>query len=229
MNLSTNLLEILGTKLGAKVAKSARLIKYAHGELIHSRGVIKPGLSIVKSGAVNVGVYGVDGTFIQAAILGVGECFGEFTLFTDLPRTHDISALDITEIYQLSKVSFKRLSIEHPEISNALLRISLLRNHLLLEMLDAMRRLPLLERTAATLLTMHKTSGEKRSVTCKQADLAYNLGVSRVSIGKTLRALQEQELIQLGYAELIYSDIAKLQLWVDTHCNLTPLHTSPNT
>lgn len=226
MNLSTNLLETLGTKLSSKIAKSARLVKYSHDELIHSRGVIKPGLSVVKSGAVNVGVYGVDGTFIQAAILGMGECFGEFTLFTDLPRTHDISALGTTEIYQLSKSSFNRLSTAEPEFSKALLRISLLRNHLLLEMLDAMRRLPLLERTASSLLTLQKTSGGKHSVSCKQADLAYNLGVSRVSIGKALRILQEQNLIQLGYGEIMYPDIAKLQSWVDTHCNLTPLHTS---
>jgi len=192
-------------------------------ELIHSRGVIKPGLSIVKSGAVSVGVYGLEGTFIQAAILGSGECFGEFTLYTDLPRTHDISAIEATEIYQLSKTRFNQLSKIEPDISQALLRISLLRNHLLLESLDAMRRLPLLERTASTLLMMQKMSGGRTSVSCKQVDLAYNLGVSRVSIGKALRVLSGKGLIKLGYGVIMYPDIKELQSWVDTHCNLTPL------
>jgi len=215
MNLSTNLFNTLGPKLNHKLTQSARVVKYNQDELIHHRGVIKPGLSIVKSGAVRVGINGLDGTFIQAAILGVGECFGEFTLFTDLPRTHDISAIEATEVYQISKTRFNSLSKNEPDIIQALLSISLLRNHLLLENLDAMRRLPILERTAITLLLMQKTVGGRTSVPCKQVDLAYNLGVSRVSIGKALRALSQQGLIKLGYGEIHYPDITKLQAWVD--------------
>jgi len=224
MNISTNLLQIVGPKISHRIAELSRLVTYSDGELIHSRGEIKPGLSIVKSGAVNVGVYGEDGTFVQAAMLGEGECFGEFTLFTDLPRTHDISAIESTEIYQMSKNNFNRYANIEPKLSKALLRISLLRNYLLLEMLDAMRRLPILERTAATLLSMQKASGDTESIKCKQVDIAYNLGVSRVSVGKCLRTLQDLGLIQLGYGEIIFPNIKLLQSWVNSHCKLTLLH-----
>lgn len=224
MSNNNNFLATIGPELTKKLAQSALLVSYADGQLIHSRGDQKPGLSIVKSGSANVGVLGIDGKFIPIAILGSGECFGEFTLFADLPRTHDILASGATELYQLSKHQFDRLSTDNPEFIRALLKITLIRNHSLLEMLDAIRRLPLLERTASALYSMLMTSNFSNSVKCTQDQLAFNLGVSRVSIGKTLRKLEQLKLIQLGYGKINFPDTLLFKRWIEDNCNLTPLN-----
>lgn len=223
MSKKTNFLDMIGAELTQALAQTASLIKYANGQIIHSRGAIKPGLSIVKSGSTNVGIFGVDGNFVPVAILGSGECFGEFTLFADLPRTHDILASGDTELYQLSSGQFNRLSNQHPEIIKALLKITLLRNHRLLEILDSIRRLPLLERTASSLNSLLTTSNCSSSISCTQDELAYNLGVSRVSIGKALRELERQELIQLGYRKINFPNRIKFKQWHEKHCVFTPL------
>jgi CRP-like cAMP-binding protein len=223
MSQTTNFLYEIGPELTQELAHASTLMKYTNDQIVHSRGAIKPGLSVVKSGSVNVGIFGVDGKFIPIAILGSGECFGEFTLFVDLPRTHDIHASGNTELYQLNSVQFNRLSVEHPEIIKALLKINLLRNHNLLEMLDSIRRLPLLERTASTLNALLNTSNSQSSISCTQDQLAFNLGVSRVSVGKALRILEQQGLIQIGYRKIDFPSLYKFKQWLHKNCNYAPL------
>ena len=88
-----NFLSQLSSPIVEQLKAAGRLVNYEDGQLIHSRGAAAPGISIVAKGVAHVGVYGMDGKFVMTAILGEGECFGEFTLFTELPRTHDVLSL----------------------------------------------------------------------------------------------------------------------------------------
>ena len=191
---------------------------YSDGQLVHSRGDAKPGLSIVKEGGAYVGVNGLDGMFVMVASLGPGECFGEFTLFTELPRTHDISSIGESKIYQLSKAKFDTLYEKYPCISRALLRTTLSRTHILLERLDAIRRLPILERTAKTLFSMSHGLGASNQLRNTQVDLADTLGVTRVSLGKALKQLSHIGLIEIGYGKITIVDRLALGRWVESHC-----------
>lgn len=207
-------LDLLPKSLAAKLSKTATLIKYNDGQMIHSRGDAKPGISIVKSGMAYVGAYGRDGSFVMTSILGPGQTFGEFTLFAGLPRTHDVTSVGETEVYQISAASFRQLYNNEPDISRALLSCSLVRTHLLLEMMDAIRRLPLTERTAKILLIMMQTAGKNLTFECRQSDLAFALGISRMSMSKALQKLSRLGLIELGYGEIRISDPEKLAIWV---------------
>ena len=193
-------------------------MKYSDGQLIHTRGALKPGLSIVHKGAAHVGVNGIDGTFVMVAALGPGECFGESTLFTELPRTHDVSSIGESEIHQLSQPLFDLLYQREPAISRALLKTTLMRTHILLEMLDAIRRLPILERTAKVLLSMSYTLGGSNTLYSRQDELAYTLGITRVSLGKALKQLRQLGLIEVGYAKIVIPDQSRLGDWVELNC-----------
>lgn len=212
----------LDSILSQKLTYQSNLIKYSDGQLIHSRGEDKPGLSIIKRGLASIGVYGADGTFIMAGLLGAGECFGEFTIFTDLPRTHDVSANGDVEIYQIEASRFTKLCDEEPKLLKAILKTTLIRTHILLELLDSMRRLPLLERTVKLLLSMSYTANGEVQIRTRQNDLAISLGVSRVSLGKVLKRLEKSSLIKLGYGLIELSDREQLEQWLEKR-NETPL------
>jgi len=197
-----------------KIVSRANLIKYDDGQLIHSRGEHKPGLSIVAKGAVHIGVYDINGKFSLAAILGLGETFGEFALFTELERTHDVYAAKDTQVYQLSASSFMQLYESEIEISQALLKVTLTRTHLLLDILDAIRRLPIDKRAAKILLTMSQVSEDPNLIKYRQTELAYTLGVSRVSAGKALKTLCSEDLIELGYREIKIPSLKRLAHWL---------------
>ena len=219
---SSALLDLLPTVLKARLISLANEVKYVDGQLIHSRGANEAGISIIKSGAANIGVYGADGTFVMAGVLGAGEAFGEFTLFTDLPRTHDVSACGITEVYQISGARFLSLCDQEPTLLKALLKSTLVRTHILLELLDAMRRLPLLERSAKLILSMSYTAGTRDHIQIKQNDLALSLGVTRVSLGKALRQLRELGLIEIGYGKIGLPNRENLEQWLEARSD-TPL------
>lgn len=202
-----------------QVAAAGTIVRYQDGQLIHNRGDHKPGISIVASGAVQVGIFGADGTFIITSNLGLGQTFGEFTLFAGLPRTHDITAAGETEINQISAPAFERLYDREPEISRALLNTALVRSHRLLEMMDAMRRLPMRERTAKVLFTLLQTAGGAQSFEYRQSDLAFALGVSRTSLSTALKQLARLGLIETGYGRINIPDPERMRDWVTENCS----------
>lgn len=185
---------------------------------MHGRGDQNPSFSVVKSGSAHAGIFGEDGQFVMTTILRPGQTFGEFTLFADLPRTHDITAFEDTEIYDLPKAKFFALYDAEPLFARALFSSHLKRTHSLLELLDAMRRLPLRERTAKVLLNLMMANEEENGLQCRQSDLAATLGVTRASLNKALQQLSDLGLIKLGYGQISLSTDEALKIWVDKNC-----------
>lgn len=218
-------MELLSKRVADALVRASTCVHYNDGQLIHCRGDDKPGLSVIASGAAQVGVNGIDGVFVMTTQLRQGECFGEFTLFTDLPRTHDVSAVGMTDIYQLSRYKFDQLNAAYPELSEAILTVTLWRNHMLLETLDAVRRLPVLERTARILSSMPVAPGAHDRVRCRQSDLAFTLGVTRVSLSKALRELSDLGLIKPGYGFIEIVNRDQFNRWIADHCGTTLLQT----
>jgi len=213
-----NFMSMLPASVAENLKQTATLMHYADGQLIQNRGDAKPGISIVKSGSAQGGVYGEDGAFVMAFVLGPGQIFGEFTMYAGLPRTHDMIAMGPTDIYQLSASRFTKLYEREPAISLAMLSTALIRTHLLLEILDAMRRLPVRERTAKILLTMMQSAGSSSAFKCRQSDLAFTLGVSRMSLSTALKQLTALGLIETGYGEVRLPDPDRMADWVARKC-----------
>jgi len=198
----------------AALKQAAISMRYQAGELIHNRGDNKPGLSIVKSGLVRVGLIHTDGTFVIMSMLGAGQTFGEFTLFADLPRTHDIIAQNETLVWQLPGNRFLQLCENCPALLPALLKTSLVRNFALLEMIEAMRSLPVLERVAKMLVILVATARQGENFYTRHSDLSATLGVSRATLSKALSKLEELSFIERGYGRINISDHEALTNWV---------------
>lgn len=222
-NFRSAFFQLLSAEQQGRLIEIASLVHYSDKQLVHCRGDDKPGLSVIKSGSVNVGVGGADGTFVLTTILGPGECFGEFTLFTELPRTHDIYSAGSTSIYQIPAAPFMRVFSSDADYAKALLKTTLMRTHQMLELFDTFQRLPLMERTAKILLSMSLSSGDFHEVKCRQSDLAITLGTTRVSLGKVLQNLSHEGLIELGYGKILLPDRQHLQAWLEQRCDITPV------
>jgi CRP-like cAMP-binding protein len=217
------LASLLSDELMATLLKLGKTVRYRDGQLVHQRGDAKPGLSIVQSGQVVAGNVGADGSLLMTSAINVGDCFGEFTLFAALPRTHDIYSQGESEVCQIPKAKFMKFFAEHPELAEALLTLTLRRHHALLEYLDSLRRQPLIVRTAQLLLSNVRGAGERYEIACRQDQLAFSLGVSRVSTGKVLSQLQADGLIQLGYGKIMIPSTSDLRDWLQEKNLLAPL------
>ena len=220
---STPLLSLLPEGIAGRLSAAASVVEYYDGETIHSRGDAKPGLSIIRSGAVRFANPGVDGSYVTTSILGEGHCFGEATLFARLPRAYDAIAEGQTVIQQITKTRFDRIFNEEPELARALVVAMTQRLYSVLDFLEDVRRLPLDVRTAKLIYGMERSAKHSGAVECSQSDLAFTLGVSRVSIGKALARLQDEGLIDLGYGRIGVPDRENLSDWIAERLPVEPL------
>ena len=212
---------LLPERLVGRLREAASVIDYDDGETIHFRGDRKPGLSIVQSGAVQFASPGDDGSYITTSVLGAGHCFGEATLFAHLPRAYDAIAVGETKVEQITKPRFDRIFDEEPELARLMLEATTQRLYSVLDFMDDLRRLPLDVRTGKMIAGMARSAKQSGEVECNQSDLAFTLGVSRVSIGKALARLQNDGLIVLGYGRVVVPDLAALHQWI---MDRSPVH-----
>ncbi|MEL6415129.1 MAG: Crp/Fnr family transcriptional regulator [Pseudomonadota bacterium] len=176
---------------------------YSDGQFIHQRGEGSPGLSVILSGRVRFGVYAEAGTYIQTSVLSAGHCFGEATLFASAPRAYDADALGDTKVIEISKPRFDALLEQSPMFANALLVSLTTRLYEALEFADDLRALSPEARILKLLRRFTQSGGFKENaIPVRQIDIAYALGLSRVSVGKALNALQKQGALNLGYGEI---------------------------
>ncbi|GJL92002.1 Crp/Fnr family transcriptional regulator [Hyphococcus sp.] len=214
---------MLSADLRQRLSAAATPMRYGDGETIHSRGDAKPGLSMVRSGAVRFAIPGEDGSWVTTSILGPEHCFGEATLFAGLPRAYDAIAVGETVVEQLTKRRFDAIFDEEPELARALLAATTQRLYASLSFLDDQRRLPLKLRMAKIIVSMARSAKRANVVECNQSDFAFTLGVSRVSAGKALGELQDVGFIRLGYGQIEITGASSMHAWILEHDPLAPL------
>ena len=208
------LLPLLSDEVTAVMVAAGRSNQFEDGRLIHSRGGGRPGLSVILSGRVKFGVYRENGTYIQTGALGEGHCFGEATLFANKPRAYDAEAMGQTTILDISKPRFNALFDQYPEFARALLITLTTRLYDALDFADDLRGLALEVRVAKHLVRIINSGGMiDDAIPMRQVDLAYALGISRVSVGKALDTLQDHHLITLGYGEIKILNPTLLANW----------------
>lgn len=217
------LLALLPERLRDRLSAAGALMHFSEGTTIHSRGEVRPGLSIVERGAVRFSIPGFDGSYVTTSVLGEGHFFGEATLFSKLPRTHDAIAVGATTINQISKARFDKIFDEEPTLARIMLEATTTRLYSVLEFMDDLRRHPLNVRIAKIILSMAQSSKVENVIEISQSDFAFTLGVSRVSIGKALAGLQSDGLITLGYGKIRIANYGQLNNWITDHSVLAPL------
>lgn len=224
-----DLLDALVPKLGdlldppalAAIESSCRWQNYRAGTRIHHRGERSRHFSLIRAGHVNGSNVDIHGSTLSSSVLGPGDCFGEFTIFAGLPRTHDIWALDAVELGTIGADRFRQLSQQHPAIATGLLTIALRRNYVMLEFLDSIRRLPL-EVRLAKLLLVNVWSETDQTISIRQESLAYTFGVSRMSVSTALSKLERAGLVTRGYRKIRLNRNA-LSRWVNEHDLVPPV------
>lgn len=213
---ATPYLDLLPRECVAQLRSVGHRRTFSDGQFVHSRGDENPGISIIEDGAAQAGIYSADGSFVLTSYIGPGHTFGDFTVFTNLPRTHDISAVGPTTILEVPARRFKALCSEDPQYMQALMQTTLMRSHLILEMLHAVRSLPLLERVAKFLLILAPGGANAPKLKFRQSDLASTLGVSRASMNAALAKLETLGLLERGYGYVTIHDRTALATWLNS-------------
>lgn len=185
------------------------------GEMLYRQGDPPGGFFGVVSGAFKVSTLREDGREGILALVEAGNWFGETSLFDQLPRPHDVTALEPAEVMVVGRNAFEAL-MASPTFARAMGVLLSTRVRLLYSLVeDALlrsistrvaRRLMALARGDATL------ARDCRSILpVSQEQLAMMLGVTRQTLSKELKALERDGVVLVGYCRIEIRSLAALE------------------
>jgi len=100
--------------------ESCELVQFEKGEKIIEQNKIHPYIYVILQGSAEVNVQKTEKRIFIANVQE-GEIIGETGIFSDLPRTADVSAINETHMLQVPRRNFMNFIRRYPEAGNKIL------------------------------------------------------------------------------------------------------------
>lgn len=180
--------------------------KYKKDEIIYHQGDTANYFCYLKKGRVKVYMTSVDGLEKVLNTAGSGELLGEGAFFDKKPRVSSASALTDAEVIMIDEEKLAGLISRYPRLAFELLEILSNRIRLLSSQLDSVTFLRA-DARIARLLAENEQNGRVRLTHEEIADI---VGVSRVTVSKTLGVFAKKGWIATEYGQILIKDREKI-------------------
>jgi CRP/FNR family transcriptional regulator, cyclic AMP receptor protein len=207
------LLDMVSPTTREWMAALGRRRDYADGELVHARGDPRPSMDVVISGSIKLLRLRQDGSQSFVTLIGPGQHVADVLMLESQPRTHNAVASGAVTIDHYDQEAFEQL-IASPEVLLALYKIAGIRLNAAIAMVDDLRTLSREAHLAKLLLTVTSKTAPGDAIGVIQEDLASILGVSAMTVAKSLALLKREGLIETGYRQVRVPDRARLRNWL---------------
>lgn len=212
--------DVLAEPQRTSLKSMARQKTYRDGETLHHPGDPADTMGWVESGAIVFGKYLEDEGFHALVRLGPGHHFGEFGALPTkpglpVPRRLAAVAEGRTVVNEISSERLTEIFATDTEYLRAFHVVTTARLALVLELYDDARRLSARQRIINFLAVIDRMRNDGRVMDCTQADISRVLGISKVTVNQTLRALTEKGVISIGYGAVRFEDREGLSALAD--------------
>jgi CRP-like cAMP-binding protein len=168
----------------------------------------------VESGSLRYSSLHVEGSEGILAVIEPGNWIGEVALLEDLPRAQTAIAQEETQVRAVSAAAFHTL-MERPSFAKAVARLLAGRLRLAMSFIGESALPSTRERVARRLLVLAHgdtslSTTANNTISASQDMLAMMLGISRPTMNKELRALEQAGAIALHYGRIEIKDSALL-------------------
>ncbi len=180
---------------------------FAKGEIIYRQGDTATTFCYLKKGRVSVFMTSIDGMEKTLNTASKGDLLGEGAFFDKQPRVSSAMAITDCEVVMIDEQMLTGLFEKHPKLAFQLLEILANRIRLLSSQLDSMTFLQA-DARIARLLIQNERDGE---VSLTHEEMANEVGVSRVTVSKTLSRFAKSGYISTKYRKIIIRDREKLE------------------
>ncbi len=176
-------------------------------EIIYYQGDIAKNFCYLKRGKVKVFMTSSDGMEKTLNTATPGELLGEAAFFDKKPRVSSAKAITDAELVMIDDKLLFELISEYPQIAFELLEILANRIRLLSTQLDSMTFLQADARIAQLLLENEKNG----RVRLTHEEIANSVGVSRVTVSKTLSSFAKNGIISTEYRQVFIKSKKELE------------------
>lgn len=207
------LFDLLSPQSREWLASHGQRKTYEDGALVHSRGDSAAAMGIVVSGQVRLFQLRPNGTHTFVSMVQAGAHYGDILMFAGKLRTHNAVAIGPTVVDHYGPGAFAKL-LENTEIVRALYRITAVRLGRAMAMSDDLRVLPRDAHLAKVLLNQWRLRGDADLISVVQEDLAGMVGVTTMTLSKSLARMRDAGLIETGYRKIRVLDPDALKVWL---------------
>lgn len=180
---------------------------FSKGEIIYRQGDYAGTFCYLKKGRVSVFMTSIDGMEKTLNTASKGELLGEGAFFDKKPRVSSARAVTNCEVVMIDEQTLTNLFAKHPKLAFELLEILSNRIRLLSSQLDSMTFLQADARIARLLLQSEKDG----HVSLTHEEIASAVGVSRVTVSKTLGKFCANGDISTAYRKVIIKNRNRLE------------------
>ena len=181
---------------------------YRTGQLIYLQGTVPECFYYLLSGTVRSFISTDDGEERILTVHRAGDIMGEASFFDGGPRVTSASALEECKVISFDGASFQAAIGRDPSLALPLLR-DLGRTVRTLSAHVGSAALPAERRVARYLLSL--PCGGDGSVFCTHEHIGQAVGLSRVTVSRTLGELARAGLIRPGYRSILLADRRALE------------------
>ena len=200
------------------LASRGRVRRFNANSTIFHEGDAGDALYVVVDGRVRISRISGAGTEATLALVGKGDCFGEFALFDNKPRSASATAQQATRTFVVSREDFRDWIRSRPDAALALLETLSLRLRRTDEVVTDLVFLDLPHRLAKHLVTLATGLGDgalrRPRLQVTQGELASMLGVSRESVNKQLNQFAREGWITITRGAVTIDDMQALRTFV---------------
>ncbi len=198
-----------------ELTAGARRIKFSDGQIVQHRGDPGNYFYVIEKGHVKLGHYDGNGEMNALIIFGPGDSFGEIACLGNTPRAVDAEAAGDAELLLISQSLFSARIMATPAISRDVIRLLSVSLQEALDNLLVYRKMSAPLRLVRYLVLLCEGRNVPVRLAIRHQELAELVGVSRMSIAKTLDQLERSGLLTRGYGEIIVADITGLKQWMN--------------
>lgn len=197
--------------LGA-LAERAVERAYARDEVLFLAGEEARGLFVIVEGAVRAFRAGLDGREQVIHVERAGATVAELPVFDDGPYPSTVAADEATLVLFIDKRDVRRLSLEHPEIALAALKVLAGRLRRCAELVETLSLREVGQRLARFLLAEARAKGPREggglrlTLTHTNQQIAARVGSVREVVSRAMTRLQHDGLIRLEGRDLTVPD-----------------------
>jgi CRP/FNR family transcriptional regulator len=204
----------LSADLLAALAAASVERNYARGQVIFLEDDPCAGLHIVASGEVKIYKMSPQGREQILHRFGPGDTFNDVAVLDGGPNPASAAATEDSTLCVIARSDIRRFAETHPQLAWALIESIARRTRHLVAMVEDLSLRSVKARLARLLLTEGErtaaTGRIDRSQMVTQAEMAARLGTVREMIGRALRDLADEGLIEFDRHRIVIVDRERL-------------------
>ena len=197
------------------LADAAQPQRLAAGEILFIEGEPTAGLFMVETGAIRVSRHSKDGREQILQLVPRGATFNEVSVLDGGPNPATAIAQSDATVWCINRAELRRLTDVHPELAWALIESIARRARHLVSLVEDLSMRSVRGRIARLILEQAEIQGDVIPRVLTQEEMASRVGTVREVVGRALRGLAADGIIDFDRQTITVLDHARLTAEAD--------------